>query len=159
MLLTRKGLLSSLSRTFKLLTSNLCVKRLFHMEGYYTSPSASAFCRASNTSLAGNLCLMRWKSSKIARGWDWGELSPPLLLEGKWSPPQSPPISCSQIASELHTETLKGGLHLGVQGTDILSYFYYHHVLDVSCRPKPSVVQHVVQTYNWKMGIYRLGKS
>lgn len=52
------------------------------------------------------------------------------------------------IASELCTETQKGGLRLGGQGTDILSYFYYHHVLDVSHRPKPSFVQHVVQTYN-----------
>lgn len=132
MLLTRKGLLSSLWQTFKLLTSNLCVKRLFHVEGYYTSPSATASSRASNTSQAGKWCLMCWKSSKIARGWNWGELSPLLLREGKWSPPRSPLFSYSQIASELRTEMQKGGLRLGGQGTDILSYFCYHHVLDQS---------------------------
>lgn len=154
MLLTRKGLLSSLSWTFKLLTSNLCVKRLFHMEGYYTSPSATAFSRASNTSLAGNWCLMHWKSSKIARGWDWGELFP-LLLVGE----RSPPFSYSQIATELCREMQKEGLHLGGQGTDMLTYFYHRHVLDISRRPKPSFVQCVLQTYSWKMGFYRLGES
>lgn len=131
MLLTRKGLLWSLSWTFKLLTSNLCVKWLFHMEGYYTSLTATAFSRASNTSLAGNWCLMRWKRSKIARGWDWRKLSSLLLLKCKWSPL----FSYSLIASEPRTETWKRGLCLGGQKTDILSYFYHHLLCSVICKP------------------------
>lgn len=124
------------------------------MEGYYTSLSTTAFSRASNTSLAGNWLLMHWKSSKIARGWDWGELFP-LLLVGKWSPP----FSYSQIATELRTEMQKEGLCLGGQRTDMLTYFHYRHVLDISCRPKPSFVQCVLQTCNWKVVFYRLGES
>lgn len=131
MLLTRKGLLWSLSWTFKLLTSNLCVKWLFHMEGYYTSLTATAFNRASNTSLAGNWCLMHWKRSKIARGRDWRKLSSLLLLKCKWSPL----FSGSLIASELCTETWKRGLCLGGQETDILSYFYHHLLCSVICKP------------------------
>lgn len=40
-----------------------------------------------------------------------------------------------------------------------LSYFYYHRVLDVSCRPKPCFGQCAAQPQNWKICSYRLGKS
>lgn len=122
MLLTRKGLLWSLSWTFKLLTSNLCVKWLFHTEGYYTSLSASAFSRASNTSLAGNWCLMLWKRSKTARGWGLKKACLPFFC---WSVNEVPYF----LIAWLHLNSIqmwKRGLCLVGQERDILSYFYHH---------------------------------